>query len=294
MNESQFSWGVRTLGVAVLLAFSVLFAGPLLFMVSSSFKPDVQIFEDLRSFRAFVPVGDISWANYRSIFEKSRLPRYMFNSFFVSAVTVASGIIVNSMAAYGLQRFEWRGKRWVLAGALAVLVIPFEVTALPLMMMVSKLPALAIEDGRLIYVGSWFNSLHVQIVPFIGNAFCIYLFYQSFKDIPKELDEAAKMDGAGPWRIYWSIIMPNAQPVIATAAIVLFLTMWNQYLWPVLVAPGQAFRPVMVGIQQFFGPDNAWGEIMAYATIVTLPVFAVFLVFQHRFVQSVVSSGING
>ncbi len=270
-----------------------LFIGPLLFMASSSLKPEGQIFEDLRSIRAFLPVGDLSLDNYRSVFRKSRIVRYLFNSVFISIVTVGLGIVVNSMAAYGLQRMRWRGQKLLLGLVLALFIIPFEVTAIPLMMIVSKLPYLALEGGQVVWKASWFNTLHVQIVPFIGHAFTIFLFYQFFKDIPVELDEAARMDGAGPFRIYASIIMPNAGPVTATSAILLFLAMWNQYLWPVLVVQGQTNRPVMLGIQQFFGPTNAWGEIMAYATLITLPVLIVFILFQRAFVQSVMHSGIK-
>lgn len=284
----------RILGLAGMSVASLIFIGPLLFMISSSFKADAQIFQDLRSINAFLPVGEISLANYEGVFEKSRLPRYLLNSALIAGITVMLGILVNSMAAYGLQRLRWRGQKLVLSLILALLVIPFEVVAIPLMMMVSGLPWIGLEDGGLTLRQSWFNSLHVQIIPFIANAFCIFLFYQFFKDIPRDLDDAAKMDGAGVFRIYFSIIMPNAKPVIATSAIILFLGMWNQYLWPILVVQGQEHRPVMLGVQQFFGHTNSWGEIMAYATLITLPVLAVFIAFQRRFVGSVVQSGLKG
>ena len=273
---------------------SLIFLGPLLFMISSSFKPDEQIFADLRSFRAFLPVGDLSLDNYRAVFERSQLLLYFLNSSIIAGVTVVLGVLVNSMCAFGLQRVEWPGQKFLLALILALLVIPFEVLAIPLMMIVAKLPWIGWADGGLTVVGSWFNSLHVQIIPFLGNAFCIFLFYQFFKDIPTDLDDAARMDGASLWQIYWKVLMPNAKPVIATASIILFLGMWNQYLWPILVVQGQEARPVMVGIQQFFGRTAVWGQIMAYATIITLPVLAVFVLFQRRFVQSVAGAGLKG
>ena len=273
---------------------SLIFLGPLLFMISSSFKPDEQIFADLRSFRAFLPVGDLSLDNYRVVFERSQLLLYFLNSSIIAGVTVVLGVLVNSMCAFGLQRVEWPGQKFLLALILALLVIPFEVLAIPLMMIVAKLPWIGWADGGLTVVGSWFNSLHVQIIPFLGNAFCIFLFYQFFKDIPTDLDDAARMDGANLWQIYWKVLMPNAKPVLATASIILFLGMWNQYLWPILVVQGQEARPVMVGIQQFFGRTAVWGQIMAYATIITLPVLAVFVLFQRRFVQSVAGAGLKG
>lgn len=294
MSSAPSSPLKQALGVLTMTVFSVLFVGPLLFMISASFKTDAQIFEDLRSWRALVPIGDVSFDNYESIFTSSHLATYMVNSLIISLVTVTCGVLVNSMAAYGLQRFKWRGQNLVLSLVLALLVIPFEVTALPLMMIVSGLPTIGIEDGQITIVGSWFNTLHVQILPFVGHAFTIFLFYQSFKDIPRELDEAAMMDGASPWGVYRHIIMPNSGPAIATSSIILFLLMWNQYLWPILVIQSQDYRPVMLGIQQFFGQSTSWGEIMAYATVITLPVLGVFVAFQRWFVESVVSSGIKG
>jgi multiple sugar transport system permease protein len=287
MRSGIFRYGL--LGLLTLI-----FLGPLLFMFSASFKPDEQIFEDLQSVRAFLPVGNLSLDNYRAVFEQSRLLLYFVNSSVIAIVTVVLGVLVNSMCAFGLQRVRWTGQNFIVGLILALLVIPFEVLAIPLMMIVSKLPWLAWEDGSLSIAGSWFNSLHVQIIPFIGNAFCIFLFYQFFKDIPTDLDDAARMDGANLWQIYWRILMPNAKPVIATASIILFLIMWNQYLWPILVIQGQDARPIMVGIQQFFGRTLVWGQIMAYATIVTLPVLAVFVFFQRRFVQSVANAGLKG
>lgn len=285
---------IRVLRYGPLTVLAILFVGPLLFMFSSSLKPDAQIFEDLRSIRAFLPVGDVSFDNYGAVFQKSALPRYLFNSALVSAITVTLGILVNSLAAFGLQRMPWRGQNVVLACILALLVIPFELTALPLMMIVSGLPWIGFEDGAFVWRTSWFDTLHVQIVPFIANAFTIFLFYQFFKDIPRDLDDAARMDGATSLQIYWRIVLPNSGPAIATSAIILFLGMWNQYLWPILVVQGETVRPVMLGMQQFFGPANAWGEIMAYATLVTLPVLVVFVVFQRQFVQSVVGAGLKG
>jgi multiple sugar transport system permease protein len=212
----------------------------------------------------------------------------------MSACIVAGGVLVNSMLAFALCRLRWRGRETVLACVVALLIVPFEVIAIPLLSLVARLPWPGIEHGALVLHTGWFNSLHVQIIPFLANAFCVFLFYQFFKDIPPELDEAAKMDGAGPWTLFFRIILPNSGPVIATAAIVLFISAWNQYLWPIMVVQGEIARPVQPGIQQFFGRSESWGQIMAYATVVTLPVLAVFLAFQRQFVASVAGSGIKG
>ena len=134
----------------------------------------------------------------------------------------------------------------------------------------------------------------MQIVPCVANAFSIYLFYQYFDSIPKELDEAARVDGAGWFRIYRSIVMPLSGPAVATVAILTFLPAWNQYLWPLMVVQTESLRPVMVGIDYFKQLKVAWGQIMAYATIITVPVLALFVAFQRAFINSIASSGVKG
>ncbi|SFU27711.1 carbohydrate ABC transporter permease [Pseudoduganella namucuonensis] len=279
---------------AMMCAIGVVFVTPLLFMFASSFKSDTAIFDNLTSWTAYVPSAEWSLANYKAIFEKSDLPAFLLNSTIISVCVVAGGVLFNSMLAYSLCRMRWRGRKEVLAVVVALMVVPFEVIAVPLLSLVARLPWPGFEDGALVMHTGWFNSLHVQIIPFLANAFCVFLFYQFFRDIPPELDEAAKMDGAGPWTLYFRIIMPNSGPVIATAAIVLFIAAWNQYLWPIMVVQGETARPVQPGIQQFFGRSNSWGQIMAYASVVTLPVLAVFLAFQRQFVASVAGAGIKG
>ena len=177
---------------------ALMFVAPLAFMIVSSFKPDAQIFADLPTVRAFLPVGDISLDNYRVVLHRSPLLLYLTNSTVISVITVVLGVLVNSMAAFGLQRVRWPGQQFVLALILALLIVPFEVLAIPLMMIVAKLPWLSLGHGGITIIGSWFNSLHVQIIPFIGNAFCIFLFYQFFKDLPTDLDDAARGCGATP------------------------------------------------------------------------------------------------
>ena len=275
-------------------AIGIVFIAPLLFMFVSSFKSDNAIFADLSSWSAYLPSQAWSMQNYKAVFEKSDLPSFLLNSTLIAALIVVGGIIINSMLAFSIARMRWRGRNLVLALVVAMVIVPFEVIAIPLLSLVAKLPWPAIEHGQLVMHTGWFNSLHVQVIPFLANAFCVFLFYQFFRDIPPELDEAAKMDGAGPWTVYARIIMPNSGPVIATAAIVLFISAWNQYLWPIMVIQGEAFRPVQPGIQQFFGRTNSWGQIMAYASVITLPVLAVFLAFQRQFVASVAGTGIKG
>ena len=220
------------------------FGLPLLFMLVSSLKPDLQIFGDLTSLKAFLPTGDVSLDNYTAVFDRVPFWRFLMNSVIISVVTVVLGLIVNSMAAFALARLEFRGRKVLLAVIIATLIVPFETLALPLLWWVNKLPY---YDGTI----GWLDTYEVQIIPFIANAFSIYLFYQYFDSIPKELDEAALVDGAGWFTIYRKIVMPLSGPAIATVAILTFLPAWNSYLWPLMVVQTEELRPVMVGIDYF-------------------------------------------
>lgn len=277
---------------SLLLVAAMVFAYPLLFMFAASFKPGDAIFTELGSATALLPDARWSLDNYRAIFEKGSMGAYLVNSAIVSGVTVVAGLFINSAAAFALAKLKWRGQGLVLSLILALLIVPFEVLAIPMLLIVSKLPWVDLASGGIVF--GWLDSLQVQIIPFLANAFCVFMFYQFFKDVPDELVEAGRMDGAGAMTIYFHIVMPVCKPATVTAAIVLFLGMWNQYLWPVMTVHTSGARPVMVGMQQYFGRTNQWGEILAYASVATLPVLVFFLVFQKQFIRSVVGSGIKG
>jgi len=141
----------------------------------------------------------------------------------------------------------------------------------------------------------WLDSYHVQIIPFIADALSIFLFYQFFINLPKDLEEAALVDGASFLRIYWSIVLPLSKPVFATVAILQFILRWGEFLWPLMVSRGETFRPLPLAMQQFFSQDpKMWGDIMAFAAMMTVPVLIIFLLFQKWFVQSVASTGVKG
>jgi len=270
------------------------FAFPLVFMFMSSLKPDDQIFADLSSIKAFLPVGDISLANYTGVFDTVPAARFLINSIIITTLIVLVGLVVNSMAAFALSRMRWRGKTVVLAAIIATLVVPFETFALPLLWWVNKLPWFLFQGGQLYYTTGWLDTYRVQIFPFLANAFSIYLFYSYFQSIPTTLDEAARVDGAGWFRIYRSIVMPLAGPAIATVAILTFLPAWNSYLWPLMVVQTESLRPVMVGISYFQQLKVLWGQIMAYSTLITIPVLVMFLALQRQFIRSIASAGVKG
>ena len=274
--------------------FAVVFLFPLVFMFVSSLKPDGQILSDVGSLRAFLPVGDISLDNYVGVFDRVPVARFMFNSVLVTTLIVGLGLVVNSMCGFALSRLEWKGRGVVLAVIIATLIVPFETIAIPMVYWVSKLPTLVFEGAVPKYDFGWLNTYQVQIIPFIANAFSIFLFTQYFSTIPKSLDEAARIDGAGWFTIYRKIVVPLAGPAFATVAILTFLPAWNSYLWPLMVVQEESLRPVMVGMQYFFQLNTAWGEVMAYTSLITLPVLIVFLSFQRAFVSSVAASGVKG
>ena len=138
------------------------------------------------------------------------------------------------------------------------------------------------------------STYTVQIIPFIVSAYSIFLFYQFFQDIPRDFDEAALVDGASRFQIYFRIIVPISLPVFASVAILTFISSWNSFLWPIMTVQSDELRPVMVGLQFFFQRDTNWGEVMAYTTMITIPVLIFFFIFQSAFVKSMASSGVKG
>ena len=275
---------------AVLTIIAIIFCFPLVFMLMSSLKPDQQLLSDTGSLRAFLPVGDISLSNYFDAFERAPVALFVMNSIIVTGVTVLLSLLICSMAAFSFVFLKWRGKEVVLTIILATLIVPFETIAIPLLLVASKLPWIGM-DG---FSTGWLNTYRVQIIPFIADGLTIFLFVQYFKDLPGELIEAARVEGASWWQVYVKIVMPLAGPVIATAAILKFLAMYNQYLWPLMVVQEEGYRPVMVGLQYFFQLNRAWGEIMAYLSLITIPVLAFYLALQKTFIASIASTGVKG
>jgi multiple sugar transport system permease protein len=279
----QIRKGIRE-GITYLVMFLLVlfFLFPIIFMLVSSIKAnESQIIRDMSGLSAFVPYGELGIKNYSDVFDQMPFGRFMFNSVFVVGTTVLIGLLVNSMIAYALARLPFKGRQIILTLIIALLIIPFEAVVIPLLLMVNRL--------------GWLDSYHVQIIPFIADAFSIFLFYQFFIGLPKDLDEAALVDGASPFLIYWRIILPLSRPVFATVAILQFLANWGKFLWPLMVTRGFEYRPLPVAMQQFFSQDpKVWGDIFAFASMITIPVLVVFLLFQKWFVQSVATSGIKG
>ena len=274
----------------VLSLIAVIFLFPLIFMLMSSLKPVQQLLVDTGSLRAFLPVGDISLNNYYYAFKRAPVGLFVMNSIIVTGTTVVLSLLICSLAAFAFVFVKWRGRELILTLILATLIVPFETIAIPLLLICSKLPWIGFDGFSI----GWLNSYHVQIVPFIADGLTIYLFVQYFKDLPGELIEAARVEGASWGQIYRRIVMPLSGPVVATAAILKFLAMYNQFLWPLMVVQQEGYRPVMVGLQYFFQLNLAWGEIMAYLSLITVPVLVFYLFLQRAFIASIASTGVKG
>ena len=262
------------------LVSALLFLAPLLMMLAGSFKPDERVLMEAGSWRAFVPAA-ASWQNYADVFARVPFARYLLNSLLISGAIVAGGLVVNSLAGYALARLQWRGRDALFTLVLAIMIVPLEAIAVPLFYQVTLF--------------GWRDTLLVQILPFVANAFVVYLFYSFFVGMPRELEEAARMDGAGVLRTFFSVIVPNSRPVFASAAIVTFLTQWSAFLWPLMVTHSENVRPLPLAIATFHSlPPLQWGDIFAFGVMMVTPVVLVFLVFERWFVRGVVASGIKG
>jgi multiple sugar transport system permease protein len=263
----------------VLLAAFFLF--PLAFVFVAAFKDDASVLSDSNGIGAFIPDPWVGFDNFSSAAERASLWRVFFNSVVISSFIVGLGLLVNSLFGYALARLRFRGRYVLIAVIVALIIIPFEALAVPLLYITAEL--------------GWLDTYHVQILPFVANPLFIYLFYTFFLNVPVSLEEAARVDGAGPVRTFVSVVAPLARPAYATMAILGFLFSWGQFLWPVMVTRGVDVRPLPLGIGVFkTTPPVQWGDIMAYAALMTLPLLIIFLIFQRYFIQGVASSGVKG
>ncbi len=265
---------------SILIGAALIFLMPIGTMLAGSLKSDDLVLMEAGTLRGYFPM-EANLQNYRDVLERVPFLRYLFNSVFITCAIVISGLLVNSLAGYAFARMQWRGRDSLLLAVIALMIIPLEAIAVPLFYQVTLF--------------GWRDTYLVQIVPFIANAFSIYLFYTFFLGLPRELEEAARIDGAGAWRIFFVIIMPNAKAVFATVAILTFLTQWGAFLWPLMVTYSEAVRPLPLGIASFYTlPPLQWGDIFAFGVMMVTPVLLIFLVFQRWFVKGVATTGVKG
>ncbi|WP_427164103.1 carbohydrate ABC transporter permease [Streptomyces sp. C1-1] len=266
---------------AVLSVLAFIFVLPVLYLILGSFKPSDQVLSGLTG---FLPTH-LSFDNYAAVLDSfdsdatGYFWRFMGISVLLSTVVVLGGLIVNSMAAYGLSRLKWRGQNAVFTVVLMLMLVPFEAVAVPLFYM--------FNNER--------NTIYIQAIPFIANAFSLYQFATFFRAIPPSIEEAARIDGAGPWRTFFAIIVPMSKPAFASVAILTFLTQWGSYLWPVLMVSDPSVRPLPLEMGVFSVQQPVdWGQILAFGVLLVLPVLIVFAFFQRWFIQGVASSAVKG
>lgn len=199
----------------------------------------------------------------------------------MATLVVALGLVANSMFGYALARMRFRGRRTVLTVVIALTVVPFQAVAIPLLYLMSG--------------WGWRNTFQALVLPFVANPFYVFLFHAFFLSFPRELEEAARVDGAGPVLVFWSIVVPLSRPVYATVGILSLLASWGELLWPALITDHVEVRTLPLGISVFRSvPPADQGVILAFVVLAAIPLLIVFLVLQRQFVASVARASIRG
>ena len=259
---------------------ALIFVSPLLWMIAASLKPEAQIFSDMSTIRTFWPTA-ATLGNYVEVFTRVNMMKFILNSLFYVFVIVILDLAVNSVCGYALAKFNFPGKELLLTVVISLMVLPMEAIMLPLYKEVASL--------------GWVNTWAGLIVPFVGKCFSVYMFRQFFLDIPDDLLEAAAIDGCGPIKTFFTIVMPISGTVYATIFILDFVAHWNDFMWPMLVVTGEDMRTIQLAIQTFFGSKPIhYGAIMASLTISAIPMLLMFVFLQKYYVEGIASTGIKG
>ncbi len=265
---------------SLLIAASFVMLYPLLWMVASAFKPENQIFTDLSIIPPSLNPSNFieGWTALQTSFTT-----FYWNSFVVAVLVVIGNLMSCSLTAYAFARLQFRGKQPLFALMLGTLMLPYHVTLIPQYVLFLNL--------------GWVDTFLPLVVPkfLAADAFFIFLMVQFFRGLPRELDEAAQMDGCSPWRIYWKIIMPLSLPVMATAGIFSFLWTWNDFFGPLIYLNDSANYTVPLALRSFVDATgtSAWGQLFAMSVLAILPIFLVFLFFQRLIIEGVAMSGMK-
>jgi multiple sugar transport system permease protein len=265
---------------AVLIGACLLMLYPLLWMVASAFKPEDIIFTDL----SIIPPS-LDLRNFREGWSALQVSftTFYWNSLVIAVLVVVGNVLSCSLAAYAFARLEFPGRRLLFAVMLATLMLPYHVTLIPQYVLFLNL--------------GWVDTILPLVVPkfLAADAFFIFLMVQFFRGLPRELDEAAMMDGCGPWRIYWKIVLPLSLPVLATASIFSFLWTWNDFFGPLIYLNDIANYTVPLALRSFIDATgtSAWGQLFAMSVLAILPIFLVFLFFQRLIISGVALSGLK-
>lgn len=277
MKKKRF-WNVITMLVQMTLG--ILFLSPLIWMVSASLKENRDIFKNINHLTTFIP-KNITMSNYSEMLERSNMIGIILFSMLYISIVIVGGLIVNLLAGYAIARLNFKGRKLILGLILAFYIVPFETTVLPLYLVCNKM--------------SITNTIWALCLPFVADCFNIFLFKQFFEGFPKDLNEAAAIDGCGILGTFVKIVIPNSLPIMATSIVLTIVSRWSDFMWPLMAVTDPKLRTVQLGIQIFFtDPPIKYGPIMAALVFTTLPIILIFLFLQKYYVQGVTSSGIKG
>ncbi len=281
----------------LLFTIGLIIATPIIVAVATSFTPLNRILADPNSIWS----GPWTLQNYVTAWTVTPFGRFMVNSFVQTGIITIAQVLLSILAAYAFAMFDFRGKTFLFAFVIGSLMVPFELTFIPNFLVVSDLGKLT--PGWIPVIGgwldgvSWANTYQGLVVPFLASAFGVFLLRQFFLSLPKDLHDAAKIDGASDWYYLWRVVVPLSKGAIAALTIFSFLGAWNQYLWPLVITNEESMRTAQIGIRFFLANQERafdWGSIMAAATIVMVPTLVVFLIAQKQLVKGISMSGLKG
>ncbi|MEN8239045.1 MAG: carbohydrate ABC transporter permease [Actinomycetota bacterium] len=266
----------KTLSAIFLILAGLSMVFPFAWTLSSSLQPS----ETLLQVPPQLIPREPSLDAYRRVMDVTPFARMVLNSVIVTVIVTILQVLTSAMAGYGLARFRFRGRGVLLLVYLGTLMVPFQVTIVPLFIGMSR--------------AGWLNTLHALILPMVASAFGVFLFRQYFAQMPREMEEAAALDGAGPWRTFWRVAFPYARPATATHGILAFMAAWNAFLWPLFVARDEAAMTIPVGLASLHGRfETDWSMVMAGSVIAVVPVIAVFAVIQRHISAGLLLGGVN-
>ena len=277
MRSPKRSTFNRALVVALLALATAVILLPIAIIVFTAFKPAAEV-------NAFPPTlvpGQWTLDNFARIFQELPFARLIANSFIFAGGVTLFALLFDSLAAYALARIDFTGKKLLLIAIIASLMIPFQATLVPVYQLASDL--------------GWVNTFAALIVPRAADAFGIFFLRQFFLSLPRDLDNAARIDGASEWRVYWNIILPNAMPAILTLGVFVFVNNWNDLLWPLIFTTDKNMGTLTSGLTLLTGPGGIvpYGVMMAGALVAILPLAAIFMFVQRRFIESVATTGLK-
>lgn len=277
-------WVILLSGAALAMLF------PLLMMLATSFKT----MDEIRSaiFRFFPE--RISADNYTTAMSMGTWGVYFKNSFLITVISVILSLLFNSIAGYAFARLRFRGSSILFMLLLIGLMMPPQVTLLPTFLIMANVP---LAGGNNILGQGGFgliNSYAGLIIPFVSGSFGVFLCRQFYANFPKSLDEAAEIDGASRWRTYFQIYLPNSKTILATLGLLKGVSVWNDYMWPLVMTNSESMKTVQLALTMFKTDTNIqWNLMMAGTTFVAIPMILLFLFAQKYFIQGTVTSGIK-